>query len=179
MSHSGGPLMVAAMILRGKEINAAGFGGKVRRRGSQASTNNDEGLPIGAKVMLAWIDRHIKIRVCVSGAKPVAIKAEASGRSWARGEIGVVLEEIDESFSMIRLGERVLSIVGFNVELCVNGAATWSGCGNSGRTLREASCAEKKEQNRKKSFHVLAPKTATNDLAANARRRYGRILAWH
>ena len=169
--------MLAAVILRDKEIDAAGFGGKVRGSGSEASTNNHKGLPIGAEVMLAWIDRHIKIGVCVSSAEPVAIHAEASGRSWVRGEIGVILQEIDESFSRVWLGERVLRLIGFNVELGVDVAATGRGCGNSGRTLREASCAEKEEQNRKKSFHV-APKTASNDLPTYTRERDVCALAW-
>jgi len=168
--HSGGALVFAAVILRDKEIDAAGFSSKVRGSGGQASTNNDKGLPISAKMMLAWIDRHIKIRVRVGGTKPVAIEAEASGKPGARSEIGVVLQEIDESFSRVRLGERVLKLVGFNVELRVDVAATGCGCGNSGRTLREAGCAEKEEQNRKKSFHVLAPRTGSNDPAFPAGR---------
>jgi hypothetical protein len=44
--------------------------------------------------------------------------------------------------------------------------------------LREACCAEKEDQNRKKSFHVLAPKTASNDLVTYAGKRDVCALAW-
>jgi hypothetical protein len=176
--HSGGALVFAAVILRDKEIDAAWFGGKVRRSGGEAGTNNHKGLPIGAEVMLAWIDRHIKIGVCMSGAKPVAIKAEASRGPWARSEIGVILKEIDKSFSRVGLCERMLRLVGFHVELGVDVAAAGSCCGDRGGILREACCAEEEDQNRKKSFHVLAPKTASNDLATYAGKRDVGALAW-
>jgi len=151
--HSGGALVFAAVILRDKEIDAAGFGGKVRRSGGQGRTNNHKGLPIGAEVMLAWIDRHIKIGVCMSGAKPVAIKAEASGRSWARGEIGVVLEEIDESFSWFGFEQGMLRAVRFYVELDVLGAAAGGRGRLRGRILGERSCGESNKKCRQ-DFHI-------------------------
>lgn len=55
--HSSGAQLVAAMIPRDKEINAAGLGSKVGSSGGQTSGNSDERLPISTEMMLAWLDR--------------------------------------------------------------------------------------------------------------------------
>lgn len=107
----------------------------------------------------------------MSGTDPTAIDAKTSRRSGAGSESGVVLKEVDERFAWLGFCERVLGDVRLNIELRVDGTATGGGGRNGGSTLREAGCAKEQEQNRKKRFHVLAPKTASNDLEFHAETR--------
>jgi len=133
--HAGGAALVVRLIADDEEIGATRLGSEMRGGGSTRGVNRHERLPTSAEVVFTGIDGNIEVGVGLSGADPIAVEAEASGGPWVADEIGIVLEEIDEGFSRVGLGEGMLGFFGFDVEFNVfSAAAGSSGGGSCGRS---------------------------------------------
>jgi len=146
----------SAQEAHAKIVDVAGFGVEVRES-KDSRTHFEARLPVDAEMALARLSVEKQIGTALVGTQPRAIQCNL-GESAVKALLLVeVLNDKDQSFGRIRLGNGMMGFVRLGVKLYIDGTAGRLGGGDGSFILTQGESRGGEEDEDENGSHGVAP----------------------
>src|SRR5580704_13725137 len=145
-------------VLHPEIVNASSVCHEMGRGSLQTLAHNYRRLPTGTKMAFTGVDGEVDIGIPVRCSYPFPVEAGSGGGFGKRPELCIVLDEIDQCLSLVRLHSSMLAFVCFHVEFGLLHAAPRWGLRTCGHVLCKSRRCEQKECDG--NFHLGHSKAA-------------------